>query len=86
LATKEASNSSTDQGGGKRRLIDQALAGKLRRTRNTTKCDNEKFTMKLAMIAASFASHTGKSRTSAATRSAAVLASHPAMPAATKVK
>src|SRR5215469_12300327 len=65
---------------------DQVVAGRLRRTRNTTKCDNEKFTMKLAMIATSFASHTGKSRTSTATRSAAVLASHATMPAATKVK
>jgi hypothetical protein len=42
--------------------------------------------MKLAMTASSFASHTGKSSTSAATRSVVVLASHPAMPDATKVK
>jgi len=64
----------------------QVVAGRLRRTRNTTKCDIEKFTMKLAMTANSFASHTGKSRTSTPTTSAAVLASHPAMPDATKVK
>ena len=62
------------------------IAGRLGRTRNTTKCDNEKFTMKLAMTASSFASHTGKSRTSTATTSVAVLASHPAMLDATKVK
>src|SRR6516162_1469703 len=66
--------------------LDQVVAGRLRRTRNTTKCDIEKFTMKLAMTASSFASHTGKSRTSTATRSAAVLANHPMMPDATKVK
>jgi hypothetical protein len=64
----------------------QVVAGRLRRTRNTRKFDIEKFTMKLAMTASSFASHTGKSRSWTATTSAAVLASHPAMPDATKVK
>jgi hypothetical protein len=79
------------RGGGKRRVEhggspSQVVAGKLRRTRKTTKCDIEKFTMKLAITASSFDSHTGKSRTSTATTSAAVLANHPAMPDARKVK
>ncbi len=58
----------------------------LARARNTTKCDSEKFTMKLARMATSLASHTGSNRISAATRSVAVLASQPAMPETTKAK
>src|SRR5271155_1584476 len=56
------------------------------RTRNTTKCEIEKFTTKLARTAKAFASHTGNNRTSAATRSVAVLATHPATPEETNVK
>ena len=56
------------------------------RGRNTTKCDIEKLTRKLARIATALASHTGNSRISAANSSVAVLTSNPATPEATKVR
>ena len=59
-----------------------ARATTWRATRNTTKCDSEKLTMKLARIAKAFARYTGKSSTCAANTSVAVLAMRPTMPAA----
>src|SRR5580704_5281408 len=56
------------------------------RLRNTTKCDSEKLTTKLAKMAPALAIHTGSSRICAATTSAAVLAIKPAMPDTAKVR